>query len=79
MPSVSEHSVICPVGRKASDRHHGDIVDKEHNKSKNGKTEPPVCNNPVNFIGGRQLTLILFLIAGLDYLGDVYVPFICDD
>ena len=79
MPSVTEHTVICPVGRKGTDGRNCDIINKEHDNRKNRESCKTVGNNLIDLIGGRKLTGRLFLVTAFNNLTDINIAFIRDD
>ena len=79
MPAVSEYAVVHPVRRGGADRHHGQIIHKEHDRRKNRKTQPAVGHNLVDLIGNRELSGALLLVAGLDDGSDIKISFVGDD
>ena len=79
MPAVAEQAVVRPVGSGGANGDHGDVVHQEHDHGENGQTQPAVGHDAVDLIGSGQLTGVLFLVAGLDDLGDVHVALVGDD
>ena len=79
MPAVAEHSVVHPVGRERADSDHGDVVDEEHDNCEYRKSEPAVCDDLIDLVGGRKLTDILLFVAGFDYRCDIDISLIRDD
>ena len=76
---LSKEGVIDPVRSIGPDGGHRNIIDQEHNSSKNGKCQPPVGDDLVNLIGRGQFALALFDVAFVDDGADVFVPFVGDD
>ena len=79
MPAIAKQSIVCPVSGRCADSDHGEVVYEEHYRCKYGQTQPAVGDHPVDLIGSRKPTLIFFLVAAFDYLGDIYVALIGDD
>ena len=79
MPAVTEQAVVRPVGSGGANGDHGDVVHKEHDHGEDGQTQPAVGHDAVDLIGSGQLTGVLFLVAGLDDLGDVHIALVGDD
>ena len=79
MPAIAKQSIVCPVSGRCADSDHGDVVYEEHYRCKYGQAQPAVGDHPVDLIGSRKPTLIFFLVAAFDYLGDIYVALIGDD
>ena len=79
MPAVAKQAVVCPVGRGRTHADHSDPVNKEHHDREDGQTKPAVGDDLVDLIGGRELTVVLFLVAALDDLRDVNVALVGDD
>ena len=79
MPAVAEHSVVHPVGRERADSDHGDVVDKEHDNCEYRKSEPAVCDDLIDLVGGRKLTDILLFVAGFYDRCDIDISLIRDD
>jgi len=79
VPAVAEQAVVCPVGRGRADADHSDPVNKEHHDREDGQTKPAVGDDLVDLIRGRELTVVLFLVAALDDLCDVNVALVGDN
>ena len=79
MPAVAEQAVVRPVGSGGANGDHGDVVHQEHDQSEDGQTQPAVGDDPVDLVAGGELTGVLFLVAGLDDLGDVHIALVGDD
>ena len=79
MPAIAEQAVVGPVGGGRAHSDHGQVVHDEHDQREDGQTQPAVGHNAVDLIGSGQLTGVLFLVAGLDDLGDIDVALIGDD
>ena len=52
MPSVAEQTVVSPVGCGRAHRYHRKIVNKEHYCGEYRKSEPAVCDNFIDLVGG---------------------------
>ena len=76
MPAVTKQTIVCPVCCGTAHSDHGNVVNQEHNHSKDGQTQPPVGNHPVNLIGGGHAALVFLLVAVLDDVGNVHIPLI---
>ena len=79
MPAIADHAVVGPVGRGGADGDHSDPVDQEHHHREDGQAQPAVRDDLVDLIGGRELTGLFLLVAGLDDLRDVDVALVGDD
>ena len=79
MPAIAEQSIVCPVCCCTSDGNHGNVVNQEHNHSKDRQAQPTVGNYLIDLIGCCQTALVLFPQAILDQLGDVLIPLIGND
>ena len=79
MEAVTEDAVVGEVGGGSTHANHGNPVHGEHNQREDGKTQPAVGDNLINLVGGGEAASLLFLVAGLDHLGDVNIALIGDD
>ena len=56
-----------------------DVYKRQHHDREDGQTKPAVGDDLVDLIRGRELTVVLFLVAALDDLCDVNVALVGDD
>ena len=79
MKAVAEKSVVRPVGRLRTDRHHRYIVYKKHNQRKDRQTEYAVRHDPVDPVGSGQSVLICALIRCFDDIRNAVIALIRND
>ena len=79
MPAVAEESVVSPIRSGSSDAYHGNIVNEEHDGYENRKSEPAVCDNLIDLVGGGKLAGVLFFVAALNKGSYVDITLVCDD
>ena len=79
MPAVAEDTVVGPVRGPGTDRGDGDVVDKEHDRDKDGQAQPAVGDDLVDLIGRREFPDIFLYVAVGDEFADLRVTFVGDD
>ena len=79
MITVTEESVVSPVCCRCTDSYHRNIVDDEHDRCEDRKTQDPVGYDPVDLIGCCKYTLVLLNIRSLYNARDKDISLIRDD
>ena len=79
VPAVSEDAVVGPVRSPGTDGGDGDVVDKEHDRDEDGKTQPAVGDDLVDLIGRREFPDVFLFVAVGDEVADLHIALVGDD
>ena len=73
-----EQGIIGKIGDNGAQTADRDIVNHKHDRHEDRQGQPPVGDNPVDFIGGGQ-GLFLFADTGFHNLRYVFIPLVGND